>query len=224
MKSLDKHALVDGYLTASQLHQVFDWYWKYFKFLIPWVGRFQVSQRGIVEPHEERSTDFYVRVMTDGPLGEGKAIASLTYRLVPDSEIECDLEAKYDIDRSTAYKTRRDWVSGKFILASAKIMNSSGPVVRSLFESYSELELISSDLSMWAESGNRMYIRCSNPSCVRQSEPVCCEPEEVREWATSKLTISELRSSLFCRVCQTKKPTLALYPFKGDRVIVSGSH
>lgn len=81
---LDRNTKIDNTLSANELAQSFDWYWKFYGLEIPWLGGVQVLQRGIVEPHEQHRTAFCHRVMTIGSLelGGSNALASISCKII----------------------------------------------------------------------------------------------------------------------------------------------
>lgn len=221
MFSLDRSAKINNTLSANELAQTFNWYWKFHGLEIPWLGGLQVMQKGFVEPHEQHRTAFYHRVMTIGSLnfGGNNVLASISYRLAKRHEKEFDLEAYYTLDRTSAYKTRRIDVDGKFIMASAKILNSSEDTLSKLFNSYKKLDEDTLSLSDWLKSERQMFVTCDNSKCRKFRLSKCFEPSEVRGFALQKTTLDNLTTSLRCSDCGHSKPKVSAFPVNYRRTI-----
>lgn len=221
MLSLDRNAKIDNTLSANELAQTFDWYRKFYGLKIPWLGGVQVMQRGIVEPHEQHRTAFYHRVMTIGglELGGKNALASISYRLAERHEKEYDLESHYTLDKTSAYKTRRINVDGKFMMASAKILNDSGDTLSKLFNSYKKLDEDTLSLSDWLKSERPMFVTCNNSKCRNFRHSKCFEPTEVRGFALRKTTLDNLTASLRCADCGHSKPKVTAFPINSRGII-----
>lgn len=226
MHHFDRKAKLDKALTANDLSLLFDRYWKYYGLEIPWLGNVQVMQRGIVDPHEKHRKNFYSRVMSFGGLefGGNNAMASISYRLVERHETDFDLETHYTLDKTTAYKSRRVSTTGKFKMASARILNDQGAELLNLSTLYQQLDEETSSLSDWAKSNRPMFVACINTKCQGFQQSKIFDQVKVQNWALQRGPLENLEALLICSICHQKEHRLTAFPLKsGGSIITSRS-